>query len=245
MNEPKSPDYDQPIAYDANGQPLYAHPPKDSNVAPKPQAVHVARPVEPEPVHISDEIKSRHDESVKLHPQLNLSESEYVIMTVRRHPIALVIPLGLGVLVLGIAWALQINYGFFVEQLEMTGRAADPSFLLLPVLGITALVVLFMAIAYYIYDRNRFYLTNESVIQNIQFSLFAKREQTVSLGSVEDASYIQAGILPHLLDYGTIRLSTVGDENSYELPYVGTPKLEIATLNNAVEAFKNGRRVGN
>lgn len=238
MSEPKKPDYDQPVAYDANGQPLYAHPPVQQKTA-----VHVARPVEPEKLHISDEVKSRHERSKRMHPYLNLSESEYVIMAVRRHPIALVAPLGLGVLILGIAWALQINYGFFVEELGLSGAMADPGFLTLPVLSLSVIVVIFMAIAYYIYDRNRFFLTNESVIQNIQFSLFAKREQTVSLASVEDASYIQAGILAHILDYGTIRLSTVGEENTYQLNYVGTPKLEVATLNNAVEAFKNGRRV--
>jgi hypothetical protein len=90
---------------------------------------------------------------------------------------------------------------------------------------------------------NQFFLTNESVIQEIQVSLFARREQTVSLSNIEDASYHQHGILQTLLNYGSIRLSTEGDETTYRFYYVANPRREIAILNNAVEAFKNGRPI--
>ena len=70
-----------------------------------------------------------------------------------------------------------------------------------------------------------------------------RREQTVSLGSIEDASFKQNGILQTVLDYGTIRLSTEGQETTYVFRYVAHPKKQIATLNNAIEAFKNGRPV--
>ena len=93
------------------------------------------------------------------------------------------------------------------------------------------------------YAQNRFFLTNESVIQEIQLSLFSKREQTVSLGNIEDASFSQKGILQTFFNYGSIRLSTEGDETTYRFQYVANPRHEIAILNNAVEAFKNGRPV--
>jgi len=83
------------------------------------------------------------------------------------------------------------------------------------------------------------------VIQEIQTSLFTKHEQTVSLINIEDASFEQKGILQTLLNYGSIRLSTEGDETTYRFNYVSDPKQQIATLNNAVEAFKNGRPVLN
>jgi hypothetical protein len=94
-----------------------------------------------------------------------------------------------------------------------------------------------------VYTNNKFFLTNESVIQELQYSLFARREQTVSLVNIEDASYRQEGLLPTLLNYGSIRLSTEGDETTYRFRYVANPKKEIALLNNAVEAFKNGRPI--
>ena len=91
--------------------------------------------------------------------------------------------------------------------------------------------------------NNRFFLTNESVIQEIQTTLLAHHEQTVSLANIEDASYQQAGIFQMMFNYGSIRLSTEGDETTYRFYYVSNPKVQIAILNNAVEAFKNGRPV--
>jgi uncharacterized membrane protein YdbT with pleckstrin-like domain len=88
-----------------------------------------------------------------------------------------------------------------------------------------------------------FYLTNESVIQNIQIGLFNKRLQTVSLGNVEDASFTQNGILSHIFGYGSIRLSTEGEETTYRFDWASHPERQIAILNNAVEAFKHGRPV--
>ena len=105
------------------------------------------------------------------------------------------------------------------------------------------LVVLGGATALWVYLQNQFYMTNESVIQEIQESLFSRHEQTVSLGSIEDASFRQSGILQTMFDYGTIRLSTEGDETTYIFHYVTNPKRQIAILNNAIESFKNGRPV--
>jgi uncharacterized membrane protein YdbT with pleckstrin-like domain len=111
------------------------------------------------------------------------------------------------------------------------------------------IVALIVAVAFggfavvYVYLANKFFLTNESVIQEVQFSLFSRHEQTVSLGNIEDASFRQEGVLQSILDYGSIRLSTEGDETTYRFNYVSNPKKQIALLNNAVEAFKLGRPV--
>lgn len=99
-------------------------------------------------------------------------------------------------------------------------------------------------IAIWVYLRNQFFLTNESVIQEIQHGLFSRHEQTVSLGSIEDASFKQYGIIPHIFGYGLMRLSTEGQETTYRFNYVEHPKEQVAIVNNAVEAFKNGRPVG-
>lgn len=95
----------------------------------------------------------------------------------------------------------------------------------------------------WVYINNRFFLTNESVIQELQFGLFSRHEQTVSLLNIEDASFSQRGPLQAMFNYGSIRLSTEGDETTYRFDYVADPKREIAVLNNAIEAFKNGRPV--
>lgn len=218
-------------------------PSNSSSVATPPTVVHVARATEPEPQIISPEVQRRHERSLRFYPDLNLSAGEYVISAVRRHPIGIFGQLAVGTLVIGCALAVLFNYEAFAEKLSLTGVLADAGTVALPILFLVGVVALSMFVSYYVYKNNRFYLTNESVIQNIQETLFSHKEQTVSLSNIEDASYTQSGILQQLFDYGDIRLSTEGDETTYRFSYVAHPKDHIARLNNAVEAFKNGRPV--
>lgn len=210
---------------------------------PVPHVVHLSRAVEPIKVQVSPEIQKRHDRSVRLYPYLNLSAGEYVITAVRRHPIGLIIPLSIGALIIAMTLSILFNYAGFVDTFNIRGAAADASAVAVPMLLFCALIGLGMFVVYYVYVNNKFFLTNESVIQEIQVSLFSRLEQTVSLTNIEDASYTQHGILQHIFNYGSIRLSTEGDETTYRFTYVANPKRHIATLNNAVEAFKNGRPV--
>lgn len=240
---PQTPAEPQPVAYDAEGHPLYAHPPVVETPV-IPTVVHVARAVEPEKQPVSPEVQRRHDRSVALYPNLHLSEGEYVVRSVRRHPIGLIVPLSVGVLLIAAALTLLSGYEEFALNFNITGYMGDVNNMMIPILAFVGVVGLGMFINYYVYTRNRFFLTNESVIQEIQHSLFSRHEQTVSLASIEDASFTQKGIFQNILNYGDIRLSTEGDETTYRFTYVMNPREHIATLNDAVEAFKNGRPVG-
>ncbi len=234
----------QPVAYDAEGRPLYAHPPTARvQPQPAPTVVHVARPLEPENQVVSPEAQRKHERSKRLYPTLNLSAGEYIIRAVRRHPIGLLIPLAIGTLLLAIILFVVLNYGEIIERSSLTGPLADATLVTLPLSLLAVLIAIGMYIVYYVYVNNKFFLTNESVIQEIQHTLFSHLEQTVSLANIEDASYTQHGIIQILFNYGDIRLSTEGDETTYRFTYVANPKEHIARLNNAVEAFKNGRPV--
>ncbi len=236
---------EQPVAYDAEGRPLYAAPqtPQQPSSPPAaPQVVHFTRAVNPEKPEISEEVARKHEESVKRYPLLNLSEGEYVISAVRRHPIGLVGPVLITALLISLILAGLFNYDAVTLTL---GFVELPDFGPILLGGVLAMLLVLVGgyIAIWVYLSNQFFLTNESVIQEIQTSLFSRHEQTVSLDNIEDASYRQAGILQTLLDYGSIRLSTEGDETTYRFSYVANPKQQIAILNNAVEAFKHGRPV--
>lgn len=244
MNHDENIDYSQPVAYDTNGRPLYAHPPKDSvhqkshEYALK-QAVHIARAAEPMKQKLSDSTIRRHKESVKRFPKLNLTDGEFVISVVKRHPIGVYIPVGFAALLILLIVVGLVNYPTLVPS----GRPSLVSFVM-PSLSLAGLISLGAYVVAYVYYKNRFILTNESVIQETQQTLFAHREQTVSLVNIEDVSYTQHGILQMLFNYGSIRLSTEGEETTYRFQYVENPKKQVATLHNAVEAFKNGRPIG-
>lgn len=248
MNEDKSAqNNEKPVAYDANGQPLYSHPADQSNskVNSDARVVHMSRPIDPEKPVISEATKAKHARSNELYPNLNLSDGEYVISAVRRHPIGLVLPLLVGVLLISIAFTILFNFDLAIQFLKINSDSVSFSTILPPTITFVAFIVVATYITYYIYTNNRFFLTNESVIQEIQTGLFSKLEQTVSLSNIEDASFTQIGILQQILNYGSIRLSTEGDETTYRFSYVANPKYHIAILNNAIEAFQNGRPVDN
>jgi uncharacterized membrane protein YdbT with pleckstrin-like domain len=202
----------------------------------------VSRAVSPEKPPISPEIQKKHEESAQLYPLLNLSNAEYVISAIRRHPIGLILPAGITIFLVALVASLLINYDIMIASF---GVVSPPPYEIVLLCGVL-LIFLFLVggyVAVWVYINNKFFLTNESVIQEIQTSLFSKHEQTVSLTNIEDASFRQQGIIQSMFDYGSIRLSTEGDETTYRFNYVTAPKRQIALLNNAVEAFKNGRPI--
>jgi hypothetical protein len=248
MQPEKEIDYNKPVAYTPDGQPLYARPSgatvaqTASESGSQPQVVYLSRAIDPHQQTISPELQQKHDESVRHFPQLGLSEGEYVISAVRRHPIGVVsiwLVVALAITLLGVVSYLITTtdvFSFF-GQTDMTASAG-----MVVILSSVLLIVGGIA-ATFIYDANRFFLTNESVIQYIQTSLFARKNQTISLGNVEDASFSQDGIIQTLLNYGSIRLSTEGDETTYRFAFVADPKNQIHLINDAIEAFKNFRPI--
>jgi uncharacterized membrane protein YdbT with pleckstrin-like domain len=124
-------------------------------------------------------------------------------------------------------------------NLNGTAAVSGVAFILLGVL----LLIFGGIVATVVYDANRFYLTNESVTQYIQTGLFFRKNQTISLGNIEDASYNQRGILQTIFNYGSIRLSTEGEETTYRFNYVANPQKQAQYLNDAIEAFKNFRPI--
>jgi len=241
LAQPPAADPGKPVAYDQYGRPLYAHPP----VTAEPQVVHMSRAVEPMPQQVSAETKKKHEESLRKYPGLNLSDGEFVISAIKRHPIGIVsiwAVVSVALLIVFVAFpALIANQGVLGNGFQLSsGMIASAGFVLLL---LSILFILGGIIATVVYNGNRFYLTNESVMQHIQTSLFAKTEQTVSLANIEDASYRQQGIIQTLLGYGSLRLSTEGDETTYRFNFVADPQKQIGLLNDAVEAFKNFRPI--
>lgn len=263
----------EPAAYDSEGRPLYYRPSVEQDLrhqsmvtskpemydghnfnpqlrtqnANEPKLVHAKRHIEPKVSQISDKLRRKHEESIQMYPFLNLSEGEFVILRISRHPIGLITPSFFTAAVV----VILATVALLVPDIYATTQSSllPASFMLSEglVVSILLLLILFSAflggVSIWVYLKNQFYLTNESVIQEIQHSLFSHHEQTVSLGSIEDASFKRQGILQHMFNYGTMRLSTEGEETTYRFSYVENPKVQVARINNAVEAFKNGRPV--
>lgn len=272
----QAPDQTQPVAYDADGRPLYHHPPEQqlpeapvpspakltqanskpesidghnfdpplrTQYANEQQVVHATRPIEPTVPAVSEDLDRKHRASQDTYPHLNLSEGEYVILDIKRHPIGMLGPIGITFAFLVAIFAFIAMYPALNDSSSAGSFMPDTATMFIICLLISIVAILGGSLALWVYLQNQFFMTNESVIQYIQESPFSRHEQTVSLGSIEDASFRQSGIIQTILNYGTIRLSTEGEETTYVFRYVTNPKKQIAILNDAIEDFKNGRPV--
>lgn len=240
-------DYDRPVAYDAEGRPLYTHPVTEEQVVETtglaPSVVHVARPLEPAAVEVSPDLKAKHDRSVQQYPQLDLSGHEYVILSVRRHPIGLIAPFAVAIVMICIVLTGVILLPDLYRMANWTGTS-DIGIVSLLGYALIALLAAGMYVLYWVYINNTFFLTNESIIEKTQLSLFSNNVKSVGLEDVVDVSYRQIGVIEQLFNFGTVQVGTKDDETPYVFHMVSNPKSQASVLKDAVECFKGGRPVG-
>ena len=171
-------------------------------------------------------VKIRHARSEKDFPFLKLEDDEYVEFAFKRAKICFMLICG-GV---GAGLALVMNQA----QLDAMGR--NFIFILLTVLVVVALLVGWFTVM--IFRGNKMFLTNKHAIQMIMKSPFSNSTNIIDLTGIEDASFSQNGILQHFFGYGTLRLSTVGDETTYTFPYSDITAAELKAVSKLISSKK-------
>lgn len=253
----ETPESQQLLGYDASGQPLYGTPaPQHSSLDAAPnlgsafqaqRTAPVARePMVPRGPRRSDsprseavraDVKEKHDASVRDHPNIDLTDTEYVIMVVKRHQIGILAPLFGGLLLICLVIAGIIVYPSIINE-TMTTDAPSTGVVALIGILLSAIIASFTYLSYWLYRANQLALTNESLVRTVQTSLFAKKVRTVSLGDVGGVSYKQTGILQTMLGYGTVHVNTRGNDVIYQMSYAIKPRVQVTTIEKAVEEFK-------
>lgn len=233
-------DYNQPVAYDAQGRPLYAHPPLEQVKSNVPKKSVKKKKADPFGSHvISDEIKLKHGRSVVDYPGVSLGDDEYIIAAVLRHPIGLVAPIVFGVFLTSLVLTVLFNYDLVVQSMRLTGILASVPAMLLPAAFLIGLTVFVTAAMCLVYVNNKLFLTNNNVILKTQTAPFSEREQIVGLANIEDVSYSQNGILQKLFNYGSIQLTIEGYGTVYNFYYADQPRKYMVIFDNTIENFQN------
>ena len=183
-------------------------------------------------------IKIRHERSKKDFPKLKLQEDEYVEFVFKRAKICLLLIMGgTAISVILILFAFLI---FLLGQAMIDDMGRRFLFIILGALLFAAVII--GLVAYIVYSGNRLYVTNRHVVQLVMNSLVSSSENIIDLPSIEDVSFRQEGILQQMFHFGTLRLSTVGDETTYTFPYsdISTDELRAVTeLISAAKATRN------
>ena len=191
-------------------------------------------PIPSAPQNLTPAEQADHDRSVHDYPNIHFSPTEYVVIDVQRSPwgivriwlFALLIFLAMGAITIlmhqtsPIEMSTAVYVGLFVATIAATA--------LVGIVGTR------------IYRNNSFIVTNERVISHIQPTPFAIRTQNVELEHIEDCSVSQTTPAQHMLNYGSIRLSTVGDEQTYLFTYVDRPKEQFRVINHVVQQVDEG-----
>ncbi|MDR2523997.1 MAG: PH domain-containing protein [Candidatus Nomurabacteria bacterium] len=181
------------------------------------------------------ELKLRHDKSIAVYKNLDLDEDEYVIIDIQRSKIGLVY-----------AWAIVlILAALFIAAAQvlsmMTNGATEKLLIILTGYLLVGLDLIGGLVAGSIYRNNKLTVSNKRVFARIQNAPFAYRRQTIEIEHIEDVSYVQAGIFPSIFNYGTIRLSTVGDEHTYSFTFAANPDEQYNVINRVVQAVDEGK----
>lgn len=183
-----------------------------------------------------DVIKLRHERSLKDYPGLALEDDEFVELEIKRSRAGLVLIWG-AVVLLSIVMAVCIAVlGLSGDAINMNASARN--YLLMLLIILMVLFIVAGLVLSYVYKGNRMYVTNHRIIRYATDALFAHSKNVINLVSVEDVSFRQNSIIQNLLRYGTIRLSTVGDETTYSFPFVDTPTDELDTISHLVHVAK-------
>jgi hypothetical protein len=75
------------------------------------------------------------------------------------------------------------------------------------------------------------------LLENIRYTVFATTNQDIGLDGVEDISFSQNTMFQKMFNYGTVRLSTIGDEHTYSFPWVKNPAEQIKVIRHTIKDY--------
>ncbi len=160
-------------------------------------------------------VKIRHERSKKDFPGLKLEDDEYVEFAFRRAKACLLMILGgisVGLVIVLLAFLLVLMGQSVLDEM-------GKNYLFIILFTLLAVAIMAGVIALMIYKGNKLFITNKHVIQMVMTSPVVSSINIIDLSSVEDASFRRNNLMENLFHYGTLRLSTVGDETTYTFKY--------------------------
>ncbi len=183
-------------------------------------------------------------QNAKDYPDIELEKGEYVVLCMERSKIGLIGIwgcVGFIILILCIALIAFSSQGIMNNTVFANTAAQDQMKhgLFVGVIMLFILLILGGLAGQFIYKSNRMYVTNLRAIQKIRTSLFSNSTNVIDLKRIEDVSYKQTSMIDHIFHFGTLRMSTVGEETTYTFPYLDTPSDEVQTISHLIQERKN------
>ena len=99
------------------------------------------------------------------------------------------------------------------------------------------LLVLILFTATYVYRQSRLLITDRSLVQIMQKTLFNRKVSRLSMSNVEDVNEEQRGIVSSIFNYGTLTIQTAGTEDNFVFTLCPNPTQLADRIIEARQAF--------
>lgn len=158
---------------------------------------------------------------------------------IKRHPFGLI------ALYLQAAFGLGAALGliYFVIPALLTDDTKTRALHFLSIFALVAIILtaIFLLIATFIYQQNRWIVTDDSITQVLQVGLFRRLSSELSMANIEDVTAEQTGILATLFRFGTLNAETAGERSNFHFIYCPQPNKYAKIILAARERFITGR----
>lgn len=171
------------------------------------------------------------------HELLPIDKDEQVLGLYRHHVFAYILPLLIAgflvTLLIGLTLLMTRTYGFGSEPI-IAPEYQQYAYQAVAVMSV--LVFLFAYIPVFLRIQEKLVLTEESVFQVLQPSLFSHKISQVGLDHIADVT-IHQDLIGNLLGYGSITIETPGEQNNYVYLYLPHPRRVAREIIEAQEEF--------
>lgn len=141
-----------------------------------------------------------------------LEPGETVVTVVRRSLVGLVAIYLVAIVAVGAIFALLIALSPDTFDTSSNNISAQLSIIMV-VAAILLVLILFTAT--YVYRQSRLLITDRSLVQILQKTLFIRKVSRLSMSNVEDVNEEQRGIISSIFNYGTLTIQTAGTEDNF------------------------------
>jgi len=110
---------------------------------------------------------------------------------------------------------------------------------LVGVFGLIALilVVIFLILATWIYNRSLLIVTTRNVTLINQVGLFNRKVSELAMTNIEDVTAQKKGIFQTIFNFGTLVVETAGEQNNFVYTYCTNPNVAAKIILDARESF--------
>lgn len=146
-----------------------------------------------------------------------VDSDEKLLAVIKRHPFG-IIKLYVQSFI-GLAAAGGLIYYLLPEFIVPEDNSMVYGILGIAAVAIVGMMLVIVFIATIIYYQSQIVLTDKTITQTLQTSLFSKKTSQLAISSVEDVTAHENGFFPTMLNYGSLLIETAGEQENFHFGY--------------------------